>query len=230
MGPADRRAEPVPARKPAKTSGLKVKLSPSPSEKRRVNATIGSFARTGMVSVCRSLRPSGVVSTTSNRGSPTVEAETGTVKLALAFSVSRKPPGDWPTVIPAPAFSTASCIRPAGPSACTTSSKMRLWSPGARKRGTVAVTTTGSRTNMSCSACPTASRVQATAINLTVPLKAGRSTFTNASPLASVCTEPEKTAISSCVGGGLCMLEPELASPPDRTVPMAPFIPSISRP
>ena len=57
-------------------------------------------------------------------------------------------------------------------------------SPINRKRGSVAVTTTGSRTTTSAEAWPTLSLLQATAITRTVPTKAGMSKLTSAVPSA----------------------------------------------
>jgi hypothetical protein len=53
--------------------------------------------------------------------------------------------------------------------------QQRELSPGDRKRGSEAVTTTGSRTSTSALACPTPVFDQATAMTFTVPLKEGRS-------------------------------------------------------
>ena len=66
-----------------------------------------------------------------------------------------------------------------------------LLSPVSRKRGSVAVTTTGSRTITSSVACPTLSLLQATAITLTVPAKAGMSKLVSAVPSGPTVTMPE---------------------------------------
>ena len=58
-------------------------------------------------------------------------------------------------------------------------------SPVSRKRGSVAVSTTGSRTVTSPMARPTLSLLQATAITRTVPAKAGMSNATSAVPSGS---------------------------------------------
>ena len=78
----------------------------------------------------------------------------------------------------------------------------RVVSPGARKRGRLAWTTTGSRTSPSLDAWPTPSADQATAISRTVPLKSGSATGARTRPSASASRRPEKTATSSSVGGG----------------------------
>ena len=57
-----------------------------------------------------------------------------------------------------------------------------LLSPVSRKRGKVAVSTTGSRTVTSPEARPTLSLLQATAMTRTVPAKAGMSNATSACP------------------------------------------------
>ena len=66
-----------------------------------------------------------------------------------------------------------------------------LLSPINRKRGSVAMTTTGSRTTTSAEAWPTLSLLQATAITRTVPVKAGMAKFTSAVPSAPTLTMPE---------------------------------------
>ena len=66
-----------------------------------------------------------------------------------------------------------------------------LLSPWSRKRGRVAVTTTGSRTMTSPEAWPTLSSVHATAITRTVPAKAGMSKVTSAVPSGPTVTMPE---------------------------------------
>ena len=80
------------------------------------------------------------------------------------------------------------------PTACSRRPAHRCWrcraacsraSPGARKRGRLAVSTIGSRTITSPLAWPTASLVQATAITRTVPLNCGMSKSTVALPSAS---------------------------------------------
>ena len=64
-------------------------------------------------------------------------------------------------------------------------------SPLRRKRGKVAVSTTGSRTVTSPTALPTLSLLQATAITRTVPAKAGMSNSTSAVPSRLTVTSPE---------------------------------------
>ena len=66
-----------------------------------------------------------------------------------------------------------------------------LRSPVKRKRGSVAVTTTGSRTTTSPEACPVLSLLQATAMTRTVPEKAGMSKLTSAVPSGPTVTMPE---------------------------------------
>ena len=60
-----------------------------------------------------------------------------------------------------------------------------------KKRGNVAVSTTGSRTTTSVDALPTLSLLQATAITRTVPAKAGISNETCALPSGPTVTIPE---------------------------------------
>ena len=93
------------------------------------------------------------------------------------------------------------CSRRPGPSVLAMSSRSSALSPGARKRGRLAVTTTGSRTITSDVAWPTASLVQATAMTRTVPLNCGMSKSIVALPSASSFTGPEKKATSFSVGG-----------------------------
>jgi hypothetical protein len=64
-------------------------------------------------------------------------------------------------------------------------------SSGARKRGSVTVLTTGSRTVTACSAFPSLLALQATAITRRRPLKSGTSSETVASPFSSALTMPE---------------------------------------
>ena len=64
-------------------------------------------------------------------------------------------------------------------------------SPVSRKRGKVAVSTTGSRTITSPEARPTLSLLQATAITRTVPANAGISNVTSAVPSGLTVTMPE---------------------------------------
>ena len=64
-------------------------------------------------------------------------------------------------------------------------------SPVSRKRGRVAVSTTGSRTVTSPEAWPTLSFDQATAITRTVPANAGMSNRTSAVPSDFTLTMPE---------------------------------------
>ncbi len=68
---------------------------------------------------------------------------------------------------------------------------MVLRSPVSRKRGSVAVSTTGSRTVTSPLARPTLSLLQATAITRTVPANAGMSKATSAVPSGLTVTMPE---------------------------------------
>ena len=64
-------------------------------------------------------------------------------------------------------------------------------SPTDRKRGSVPVTTTGSRTITSALALPTRVALHATAMTRTVPLKAGMSNATSAVPSGPTLTTPE---------------------------------------
>ncbi|OIQ63908.1 hypothetical protein GALL_545480 [mine drainage metagenome] len=98
------------------------------------------------------------------------------------------------------------------------------------KRGILAVTTTGSRTSTSAVACPTPDFDHTTAITRTVPLNEGSVNCAWASPSAPTVTAPEKNATSFSVGGGAFIAIFAAASPPDRTTPIVPFSPSISRP
>ncbi len=59
------------------------------------------------------------------------------------------------------------------------------------KRGSVAVTTTGSRTTTSAEVWPTLSLLQATAITRAVPTKPGMSKLTSVVPSAPTVTMPE---------------------------------------
>jgi hypothetical protein len=104
--------------------------------------------------------------------------------------------------------------------------KKRDRSPTERNRGSVPARTTGSRTITSALALPTRSLDQATAMTRTVPLNAGMSKSTVASPSASTFTTPEKRASGSWVGGmpsrGFGSM-----SPPARMAPRVPCIPSM---
>ena len=64
-------------------------------------------------------------------------------------------------------------------------------SPLSRKRGSVAVSTTGSRMMTSPAARPTLSFDQATAITRAVPAKSGMSNATSAVPSGLTVTMPE---------------------------------------
>ncbi len=66
-----------------------------------------------------------------------------------------------------------------------------LVSPLKRKRGSEAVTTTGSRTTTSPEAWPVLSLLQAIAITRTVPVNAGISKLTSAVPSSLALTMPE---------------------------------------
>ena len=132
--------------------------------------------------------------------------------------------------IPSPAEVSISIgIRPVGPSAWVTSSSSLAVSPGAMKRGMEAVTTTGSRTSTSASACPTPASFHAMAMTRTVPLKLGMSKLTRASPSSPTVTGPEWKATSASVGGGACIRTLAVASPPERIAPGSPP-PVINRP
>ena len=65
------------------------------------------------------------------------------------------------------------------------------WSPVSRKRGRVAVSTTGSRTITSDVARPSLVALQATAMTRAVPAKSGISKLTSAVPSAPTVTMPE---------------------------------------
>ena len=101
---------------------------------------------------------------------------------------------------------------PTGPLAWARSSRRRVVSPGARKSGRLAWTTTGSRTSQSSVAWPTPSAVQATAISRTVPLKSGSATGARTRPSASASRTPEKVATSRSVGGGARKPRPAVAA------------------
>jgi hypothetical protein len=68
---------------------------------------------------------------------------------------------------------------------------MVLRSPDRMNRGSVAVSTTGSRTVTSPDARPSLSRDHATAITRTVPANSGMSNATSALPSAPTRTMPE---------------------------------------
>ena len=101
-------------------------------------------------------------------------------------------------------------------------------SPTSRKRGSVAETTTLSRTVTSAWAEPTLSLLHATAASRTVPLNPGRSNVTVALPWSSSLTTPEKSASGACVGRLPSRLP--LVSPPVWIAPATPCMPSISMP
>ena len=65
------------------------------------------------------------------------------------------------------------------------------WSPLSRKRGSVAVSTTGSRTVTSMVARPSLVAVHATAITRAVPANSGMSKLISAVPSAPTVTMPE---------------------------------------
>ena len=102
-----------------------------------------------------------------------------------------------------------------------------LLSPVSRKRGKVAVSTTGSRTITSPEARPTLSLLQATAMTRTVPAKAGISNATSAWP-ERTSTMPEYNASGACDGG--LPLSSAPASPPVLICPRVPCMPSMSWP
>jgi uncharacterized protein YfaS (alpha-2-macroglobulin family) len=92
--------------------------------------------------------------------------------------------------------SSALTLRLYAPSAPSTLSRSRfivLLSPVSRKRGRVAVSTTGSRTMTSPEARPTLSLLQATSMTRTVPANAGISNATSACP-ERTSTMPGKNA------------------------------------
>jgi hypothetical protein len=65
------------------------------------------------------------------------------------------------------------------------------WSPLSKKRGKVAVSTTGSLMTTSVLARPSLVAVQATAITRAVPANSGMSNETSALPSAATVTMPE---------------------------------------
>ena len=71
---------------------------------------------------------------------------------------------------------------------------------------------------------------QAIAISRTVPLNDGSVKLCVAVPSGPTVSGPVKYATSSSVGGGFCSPTCASSSPPDRTAPIAPIVPSISRP
>ncbi len=204
-------------------------VSPAARVNRDVRAISGSFSWTGTLSTLVSGAPPGGVSVTVIVCRPMASAATGMLRVCLPPAASVRLAGTEAPNSDSPSAVTSSAISPAGASAFTISSSRRLVSPGAMNRGTLAVTTTGSRTITSCDAWPTPVADHATAINLTVPSNAGRSNVIFAVPSGPTATGPLKYATSSSVGGGACCIMPP-ASPPERTVPRAPFMPSISRP
>ena len=102
-------------------------------------------------------------------------------------------------------------------------------SPLSRKRGKVAVSTTGSRTITSVVARPSLVAVQATAITRAVPANSGMSNSICALPSAATVTIPEYSASGFCVGGEPCSSAPA-ESPPVRSWPRVPCMPSINCP
>ena len=82
----------------------------------------------------------------------------------------------------------------------------------------MAVTTTGSRTMTSAEALPTLPAAHATAITLTVPLKAGISNVASALPSGPTFRIPENFATISCAGGADSPMPPP-PSPPVRNWP-----------
>ena len=75
------------------------------------------------------------------------------------------------------------------------------WSPLSRKRGKVAVSTTGSRTVTSVVARPSLVELHATAITRAVPANSGMSKLISAVPSGPTVTMPEYSASGFCVGG-----------------------------
>ena len=107
----------------------------------------------------------------SSRGKVGRICDAGVPAITALTPARSRPDGTGPSATPCAV--TSSPMRPAGPVAWANSSRRRLSSPGARKRGAEAVTTTGSRTSTSALACPTPVSDQATAISRTVPLNSG---------------------------------------------------------
>ena len=103
------------------------------------------------------------------------------------------------------------------------------WSPLSRKRGKVAVSTTGSRTVTSVVARPSLVAVHATAITRAVPANSGMSKLISAVPSAPTVTMPEYSASGFCVGGLPCSSAPA-ESPPVLIWPRVPCMPSINCP
>jgi len=102
-------------------------------------------------------------------------------------------------------------------------------SPLSRKRGSVAVSTTGSRTVTSVVARPTLVAVQATAMIRAVPANSGMSKPISALPSGPTVTMPEYSASGFCVGGLPCS-SAAAPSPPVRIWPRVPCMPSMSWP
>ncbi len=80
---------------------------------------------------------------------------------------------------------------PACPSTLSRATNRRERSPVSRKRGSVALSTTGSRMITSAWACPTRSPLQAVTMTRPVPLKAGIGKVTLAAPSGPTVTTPE---------------------------------------
>ena len=194
--------------------------------------TAGSLSRTPSVSVLVNTVPSGAVNAAVMVSSPTALPVIGISTRALPFSgretLALASFSSTPTR--SPAAVTSSKKSPAGPSTWVKSSANRERSPGARKFGSEAWITTGSRTRTSREAWPTPLLDQATAITFTVPLKSGILKEAWASPSAPTLVTPWKKATSRSVGGGPISLEMPPPSPPVRTSPSAPSVVSISWP
>ena len=182
----------MPVCRPVNTLSSNINVSPAAKLNRKVRDVSGSFTSTGIISCFVNCLPSGVVRLTLILCTPILVAFIGTEMPVFCKSPNIISVGiaEVSTVTPWPI--TSSPMRPLGPVAWVISSNMRLESPGARKRGKLAVITTGSRTRTSCSALPTPDADQTTAITRTVPLNSGRSKLAWAIPSVPTVIGPEK--------------------------------------
>ncbi len=103
------------------------------------------------------------------------------------------------------------------------------WSPLSRNRGSVVVSTTGSRTVTSVVARPSFVAVHATAITRAVPANSGMSKLISAVPSLPTVTIPEYSASGFWVGG-LPWSSAPAESPPVLIWPRVPCMPSINCP
>ena len=169
----------------------------------------------------------GPESATSSRAVPGPAAVSGTAKrpcpLLAKCSVVRRACAPTRT---GPEGRISATYSPAGPSTLSRATNRRERSPISRKRGRVALTTTGSRIVTSAWACPTRVPLQAVTITRPVPLKAGTGKVTFAVPSAPTFTTPENRASGASVGGASASSAPP-ASPPERIAPALPCMPSI---